>query len=78
MLENNAFRSYMLVGGIMTLAMFLIMFFKIPLIDIDESAKANYENVMNVELDADTDSLTAYQAVLYSIQGKTRGRVNHY
>lgn len=78
MLEANTFRSMMLVGGVMSLAALVACFFVIPFIEVNAQEKTNYENVMSVDLEEDTDSLTAYQALLFTIQGKTRGNVQHY
>lgn len=77
MLEANAFRNMMLIGGVVVVAIVIACFFKAPLVPLDEQAKTNYENVMHADL-GDADSLTGYQAVLFTIQGKTRGAVEHY
>lgn len=77
MLEANTFRSMMLVAGVVTVALLIALFFTAPMVPVDEQAKTNYENVMNVEL-GDADHLTGYQAIWFSIQGKTRGAVEHY
>lgn len=77
MMEANAFRSMMLVGGVITLAILIACFFTAPLVPIDNQAKANYENVMNDDV-GDADHLTGYQAVRFSVLGKTRGSVQHY
>lgn len=77
MLESNTFRSMMLMGGVMSLAVILACFFVAPLVPVDAQAKANYENVMREDL-GDADHLTGYQAILFSVQGMTRGSVEHY
>lgn len=77
MLESNTFRSMMLVGGVMSLAIIVAAFFAAPLVPIDAKAKANYENIMQADL-GDADHLTGYQAILFSVHGKTRGSVDHY
>lgn len=81
MLEANTFRMMMLIGGVMTVATLVILFFVHPIVDLDENGKQNYENVMNVELEPNEDGeygLSAYQAIKFSIQGKIRGSVSHY
>lgn len=77
MLEANTFRSMMLVCGFITLSTLIACFFTTPLISVDERAKKNYENVMHEDL-GDATHLTGYQAVRFSLQGKTRGNVQHY
>lgn len=77
MLEANTFRSMMLIGGVMSLAVIIACFFATPLVPVDEQAKRNYENVMHEDL-GDADHLTGYQAILFSVQGKTRGTTEHY
>ena len=77
MLEANTFRSMMLVGGVVVAALLIAMFFTAPMVPVDEQAKTNYENVMDTDL-GDADHLTGYQAILFSVQGKTRGAVEHY
>ncbi|MCC2252084.1 hypothetical protein JUJ52_19305 [Virgibacillus sp. AGTR] len=77
MLESNTFRSMMLVGGVMSLAIIIACFFATPLVPIDGKAKTNYENVMAADL-GDTEHLTGYQSILFAIKGKTRGSVDHY
>lgn len=78
MLESNTFRNMMLIGGVMSLAVILACFFVTPIVEIDAQAKKNYENVMHATLDDDVDRLTGYQAIMYSIKGKTRGTTEHY
>lgn len=67
----------MLIGGVMSLAVIIACFFVAPLVPVDAQAKANYENVMGADL-GDADHLTGYQAVLFTVQGKTRGATEHY
>lgn len=71
----------MLIGGVMTVATLVILFFVHPIVELDENGKQNYENVMNVKLEPNKDGkygLSAYQAIEFSIQGKIRGAVSHY
>jgi hypothetical protein len=77
MLEANTFRSMMLVGGVMSLAVIIACFFTAPLVPVDAQAKTNYENIMDADL-GDADHLTGYQAILFTIQGKTRGTTEHF
>lgn len=77
MLEANTFRSMMLVGGVITLAALIACFFVSPLVPVDEQAKSNYENIMNADL-GDRDHLTGYQAILFTVEGRTRGSTDHY
>lgn len=81
MAEKNTFRSMMLMGGIITLAIFITTFFAAPVIEANQSVKVSYELVMGCDFGADTkypDHLTMYEAMMYSIEGKTRGSVRHY
>ncbi|MGX1195877.1 hypothetical protein [Metabacillus sp. SLBN-84] len=77
MLEANTFRSMMLIGGVMSLAIIIACFFTAPMVPVDEQSKENYEKVMNADL-GDVDHLTGYQAILFTIEGRTRGAVEHY
>lgn len=77
MLEANTFRSMMLVGGVVTAALLITLIFTAPVVDVDEASRTNYENVMKADLDG-ADHLTGYQAVMFSIKGKTRGATDHY
>jgi hypothetical protein len=77
MLETNTFRSMMLVGGVMSLAIIIACFFAAPLVPVDAQAKSNYEKIMGADL-GDANHLTGYQAILFTVQGKTRGTVEHY
>jgi len=77
MLEANTFRSMMLVGGVMSLAIIIACFFVAPLVPVDAQAKANYEKIMGAEL-GDANHLTGYQAILFTVQGKARGTTEHY
>lgn len=78
MLEANTFRSMMLVCGVVVLAILVACFFTAPLVPISSSEKTMYENVTNHTLDAGTTHLTGYEAVLFSLQGRSRGNVQHY
>lgn len=77
MLEANTFRSMMLIGGVMSLAIIIACFFTAPLVPVDAQSKANYENIMKEDI-GDADHLTGYQAVLFTVQGRTRGATEHY
>lgn len=78
MLEDNTFRSFMLIGSVIVVAAVMTLFFTLPLVDITPDGKDTFENVMNVELDADTTTLTGYQTLMFSIKGKTRANTLHY
>lgn len=78
MLEANTFRSMMLVGGVMTLALILAGIFTIPAVDMSAQEKTNYENVMNIDLDDDVTKLTVSESLMFYIKGSVRGNVNHY
>lgn len=77
MLEANTFRSMMMIGGVMTVAVIIACFFTIPMVEVDERAKSHYEIIMDADL-GDADHLTGYQAVMFTVQGKIRGGTNHY
>lgn len=77
MLEANTFRSMMLIGGVMSLAVIIACFFAAPLVPVDAQAKANYEKIMVDDL-GDAEHLTGYQAIMFVVQGKTRGSVDQY
>lgn len=77
MLEANTFRSTMLIGSVLIVALFVTSFFTIPIISMDASMKDSYERVTHEAL-GDAEHVTMYQALMFSIQGKTRGSVRHY
>ncbi|MCR6108713.1 hypothetical protein HXA34_20665 [Salipaludibacillus agaradhaerens] len=76
-MEANTFRSMMLIGGVMVLAVVTACFFTVPIVEVDNQSKYHYEAVMNDDL-GDADHLTGYQAIVFSVQGKIRGTVEHY
>lgn len=77
MLEANTFRSMMLVGGVMALAVIIACFFTAPIVSVDAQAKKNYENLMGADL-AGKNHLTGYQALLFMTEGKIRGTTVNY
>ena len=77
MLEANTFRSYLMIGGIMVFAVLLYFLFSAPLVAMDDSHKADYENAMNVSLE-DRSDLTVYEALLFLMEAKSRAKLNHY
>lgn len=81
MLENNVFRSMMLVGGMITLGLFVTFFFAAPAVRVDQPIKSTYYQVMGEKVGEDThheDHLTVYEMILYNIEGRSRAKVKHY
>lgn len=78
MLEANTFRFMMLIGSVIVMSAMVTGVFYTPFVDIDSEGKQYYENVMNAELDDDVDTLTAYQALMFNLQAKLRGGIDHY
>lgn len=78
MLEHNTFRSMMMLAGVVVVGLLSGLFFKVPIVDITDQNRIQYENVMNVTLDDDVDKLTAYDTLLYSLKARERGSVDHY
>lgn len=81
MMEQNTFRTMMLLGGIITLGITMTSLFVAPLIEADESTQESYQLVMGKEMGVGThheDHLTIFEALLFSIEGKSRGNVRHY
>lgn len=81
MMEKNVFRSMMLVGSILTLGIIIGSFFYAPAIKVDNTTNRNYTMVMGHEATENRhhdDSLTLYETLMFSIEGKSRARVRHY
>lgn len=77
MLESNVFRMAMMICGTTVISLVLAVFFMMPMVELDESSKTTYENVMNTTL-KDVDTITGYQAVMFTVKARPRASVRHY
>ena len=80
MLEQNSFRTFMLIGGVIITAVLVGFIFMMPIQEIDAEMRDVYERTMRVELSEDEveDGLTMYQVVRFNLEAKVRGRVGQY
>lgn len=81
MFENNAFRTFMLIGSIILMGITVGGFFAAPLVEADATTKSSYKTVMGAEVGVDTthpNHLTLYEALVFGIEGKSRGTVRFY
>lgn len=72
MLESNVFRLLMSVLGVIVFAMMIAMFFTMPAVTMTPQQKSTYEDVMNVRLADQHNTLTAYQAFWFMIESHSR------
>lgn len=80
MLETNGFRLYMVIGGVIVVALLLAMFFAYPMVELDDDSRDTYGRVMDVSLDEmnEKEALTMYESVMFTIQAKPRSDVRQY
>lgn len=70
----------MAIGGIITVALLMALLFTVPMVDLDDDSRETYGKVMDIsmeEMDAKS-SLSAYEAMMFTIQAKPRSDVRQY
>lgn len=90
MMENNVFRVYMLIGGLMVTGLAMACLYLYPVKPVPPDTKVAYERVMNETFPADRIitttgdpnkggvSLTTYEMLSFYLKGTVRGNTRHY
>ena len=88
MLEQNVFRTMMLISSIAAVAVLVGMFLWYPAVDVTPGSdfETDYLQVMNISDESwdnswggsDDRYITMYESVQYWIQARTKGRIQKY
>lgn len=80
MLEQNGFRLYMAIGGIIVVSLILAMVFAYPMVELDDSSRDTYARVMDINQDIvdEKTHLTMYESIMFTIQAEPRSDVRQY